>query len=109
MFAILCYSSYSADGFNYKRDFAGIPLEAISHIWEDEEPNNKNNAERCIALNTDGKISDVNCDIPRPYMCYRANSLVNVKECGTPDKGKYKFGILIYSKNLLYIFHIKYE
>lgn len=65
----------------------GIPLANISHEWAQNEPDNKNDAEQCLTLSSDGKFSDVRCDEPRPYMCYRAHSDVDVNICGTPDSG----------------------
>ncbi|CAB3257648.1 unnamed protein product [Arctia plantaginis] len=63
----------------------GIPLSSIPHEWAPYEPDNKNNAEQCLTLNSDGKFSDVRCEEPRPYICYRRHSKVDVTNCGTPD------------------------
>ncbi|CAB3222952.1 unnamed protein product [Arctia plantaginis] len=82
---------------------AGIPLAEISHEWAPYEPDNKNNAENCITLNSDGKLSDVRCDEPRTYICYREHSNVDVNVCGTPDPD-YHFET---QTNKCYKFHTK--
>lgn len=68
----------------------------MPHEWATLEPDNKNNAENCIALNCEGKLADVRCDEPRPYICYREHSYVDTNMCGTTDPGKrsYKYKIL---------------
>ncbi|CAB3257638.1 unnamed protein product [Arctia plantaginis] len=65
--------------------FVGVPLEKIQHEWAQNEPDNKNNAESCLALHSDGRMSDERCDEPRPYICYRPHSDVEANVCGTPD------------------------
>lgn len=60
----------------------------IPHEWAAFEPDNKNNAENCIALRSDGKFSDVQCDEPRPYICHRPHTNIDVNGCGTPDPGQ---------------------
>nr|AAD09286.1 putative lectin [Hyphantria cunea] len=81
----------------------GIPLTEIHHEWAQCEPDNKNNDENCTALSSDGKLSDVRCDAPRPYICYREYSKVDVNLCGTPDPD-YHFET---QTNTCYKFHTK--
>ncbi|CAB3222957.1 unnamed protein product [Arctia plantaginis] len=79
----------------------GIPLAQIPHEWESNEPDNKNDSERCITLNSNGKFSDARCDEPRPYICFRENSQADVNVCGTLDS-EYHFES---STNKCYKFH----
>ncbi|XP_075986353.1 macrophage mannose receptor 1-like [Anticarsia gemmatalis] len=81
----------------------GLPLESFHHEWADNEPDNQNNAESCIAMDSEGKLSDVSCDVPRPYMCHRKLSSVDVSVCGTPDS-EYHFES---RTNKCYKFHTK--
>ncbi|XP_075988365.1 macrophage mannose receptor 1-like [Anticarsia gemmatalis] len=68
----------------------GVPLSTIRREWAPMEPDNKNDTERCLSMSPDGKLSDVKCEEPRPYLCYRKDSDVDVNDCGTIDSG-YKF------------------
>ncbi|XP_075988237.1 C-type mannose receptor 2-like [Anticarsia gemmatalis] len=68
----------------------GMPLNIIPHVWAPMEPDNKNDTERCLSMSPDGKLSDVKCEEPRPYLCYRKDSDVDVNVCGTIDS-EYKF------------------
>ncbi|CAB3222948.1 unnamed protein product [Arctia plantaginis] len=65
----------------------GIPLDQIIQDQTLLQLDNKNNKENCLALQTEGKFIDVDCDEPRPYVCYRAKTEEEseVDECGTPD------------------------
>ncbi|XP_075988340.1 uncharacterized protein LOC142984528 [Anticarsia gemmatalis] len=63
----------------------GISICNIPHVWAPKQPDNKNNAERCLTMSPDGKLSDVKCEEPRPYLCYRKDSKVDVNACGTID------------------------
>ncbi|CAB3222950.1 unnamed protein product [Arctia plantaginis] len=81
----------------------GVPFDLIPHEWAPLEPDNKNNAESCIALHSDGKFSDVRCDEPRPYICFRPHSNTEVNICGTPDP-EYHFES---QTNKCYKFHTK--
>lgn len=69
--------------------FTGIPLARIRLEWAPFEPDNKNNAESCIASDNKGRLSDVNCDEPRPFICHMKNSNIIPNDCGTTDPGKY--------------------
>ncbi|CAB3222959.1 unnamed protein product [Arctia plantaginis] len=81
----------------------GIPLDKISHEWANSEPDNKNDSERCLTLNCEGKLSDVRCEEPRPYICYREHSHIDTNICGTPDP-EYRFQSVT---NKCYKFHTK--
>ncbi|CAB3222953.1 unnamed protein product [Arctia plantaginis] len=81
--------------------YLGISLSEIPHDWAPFEPDNRNNAENCIALHSDGKFSDVQCDEPRPYICHRQHSHADVNVCGTPDP-EYRFESVT---NKCYKFH----
>ncbi|CAB3257652.1 unnamed protein product [Arctia plantaginis] len=63
----------------------GIPLAQIYHEWAPFEPDNKNNAESCIASNYKGKLSDVSCDEPRPFICHKKHINIDPNDCGTTD------------------------
>lgn len=87
--------------------FAGIPLAQIPHEWAPFEPDNKNNAESCLALRSDGKFADVRCDEPRPYICYREHSNVDINVCGTPDPGNIlKFFNIMFNVLLSFIINL---
>lgn len=66
-------------------------MDSFLYTWANNEPDNKDDAERCVALNCDGKLSDVRCDKPRPYICYRPNSTKGAGICGTTDPGEHNF------------------
>nr|QWY13126.1 IML29 [Mythimna separata] len=64
----------------------GTPLSKIAVPWSENEPDNKDNVESCIALNGNGELADRPCEVTRPYICYRPEaSHVEVSECGTVD------------------------
>ncbi|CAH2234867.1 jg15355 [Pararge aegeria aegeria] len=64
----------------------GVPLSDISHKWAPGEPNNLNDDENCVYLTPNGAIGDINCWIPKPYVCYKKNDENQVlNECGTTD------------------------
>lgn len=76
------HASFSKGNF-YTID--GIPLDDIPKEWAENEPDNKNDEERCISMSKLGKISDVRCEDPRPYICYKRYTDNNVNVCGTSD------------------------
>nr|QWY13116.1 IML19 [Mythimna separata] len=64
----------------------GTPLSVIPRTWAPNEPDNKDNKERCLTLNSIGQLADVWCNETRPFVCYRAEySRLNINECGTID------------------------
>nr|XP_049705021.1 uncharacterized protein LOC110376681 [Helicoverpa armigera] len=64
----------------------GIPIIDIQLPWADNEPDNKDNKERCITFNGNGDLADRMCEDTRPYICYRAGSKeAKTNECGTVD------------------------
>ncbi|XP_075986559.1 macrophage mannose receptor 1-like [Anticarsia gemmatalis] len=85
------------------RSIDGIKLDEMKHNWAPNEPDNHKNVERCMSMNANGQISDVTCEVPLPYICFRANSSVDVNECGTPDSA-YHFEK---RTNKCYKFHTK--
>lgn len=72
-----------------KNDVSGIPLDQIVQDQTLLMLENKNNKENCLALQSEGKYIDVDCNEPRSYVCYRAETEEEseVNECGTPDPG----------------------
>ncbi|KAJ8709531.1 hypothetical protein PYW08_009535 [Mythimna loreyi] len=65
---------------------AGTPLAKIPVVWAADEPDNKDNAESCITLNSNGEVADRSCEDTRPYICYRpGDPQVEANECGTID------------------------
>ncbi|KAL4710831.1 hypothetical protein ACJJTC_016115 [Scirpophaga incertulas] len=65
----------------------GIPLEAIQLQWAKGEPDNADDAERCLAMTREGTTADVRCGNVLPYMCYRKRTgKERITECGTHDK-----------------------
>ncbi|KAJ8709530.1 hypothetical protein PYW08_009534 [Mythimna loreyi] len=64
----------------------GTPLSAIPRTWAPNEPDNKDNKEKCLTLNSIGQLADVSCDATRPFVCYRSeNKKRTINECGTID------------------------
>ncbi|KAJ8709535.1 hypothetical protein PYW08_009539 [Mythimna loreyi] len=64
----------------------GIPLSKIPQFWAPNEPDNKEDKESCLTLNSNGDLADVSCDTTRPFICYRAvDSKKRINECGTID------------------------
>lgn len=70
-------------------------MEQIPHKWALSEPDNKNNTESCLALHSDGKLSDVKCDEHRPFICFREYSNIDVNICGTPDPGDSNYYVFV--------------
>ncbi|XP_075985590.1 C-type lectin domain-containing protein 161-like [Anticarsia gemmatalis] len=79
------YTGMKALSMGHFYSIEGTPLSTTPYEWGDMEPDNKGNSERCISMTSAGKLADVRCDEPRPYICYRANTKVDVNACGTPD------------------------
>nr|QWY13114.1 IML17 [Mythimna separata] len=64
----------------------GKPLSKIPQVWAPNEPDNKEDKESCLTLNSNGELADVSCGTTRPYVCYRsADSKTRTNECGTVD------------------------
>ncbi|XP_075992907.1 secretory phospholipase A2 receptor-like [Anticarsia gemmatalis] len=94
------HDTYS-NGFYYT--VHGTPLEGFPHEWAANEPNNIDNAEHCLAMNSEGRLSDVSCDKPRPYLCLKTHRPEN--ECGTSDSEYVPYK----ETNKCYKFHKKPE
>ncbi|XP_075986549.1 C-type mannose receptor 2-like [Anticarsia gemmatalis] len=95
------HSTYS-EGIYYTVD--GIPLESLSVTWAANEPNNIDNLESCLVMDPEGKLSDIRCESPRPYLCFK-NQILPETVCGTPDS-EYVF---YKETNKCYKFHKKPE
>nr|QWY13115.1 IML18 [Mythimna separata] len=82
----------------------GTPLLKIPVVWAADEPDNKNNMESCLTLNSNGEVADRSCEGTRPYICYRPdNSQVEANECGTIDPA-YRLDV---RTNKCYKFHLE--
>ncbi|XP_075986757.1 C-type mannose receptor 2-like [Anticarsia gemmatalis] len=97
------FTGLAAFSRGHFRTIDGIKLDEIPHKWAPYEPDNVKNDESCIAMNKKGEFSDERCDVPLPFICYRADSNVDVNECGTPDSA-YHFEE---RTNKCYKFHTK--
>ncbi|XP_068632226.1 C-type mannose receptor 2-like [Battus philenor] len=64
----------------------GVPLSKIPHMWAAGQPDNHLDQENCISMLPDETISDVDCNKPLPYICYKKDSsAMVVNNCGTID------------------------
>ncbi|KAJ8709546.1 hypothetical protein PYW08_009550 [Mythimna loreyi] len=63
----------------------GIPFSEIPLTWAPNQPDNKNDKEKCITLNGKGEIADRSCEEPRPFICYSGNVKAKPNECGNHD------------------------
>ncbi|XP_047035846.1 uncharacterized protein LOC124641724 [Helicoverpa zea] len=76
-----------------KGDFSsvdGIPLSEIAHRWKESEPDNKNNNEQCLTMNSDTLLSDVNCNKTLPYFCFKPQNLTGeIDDCGPKPEYNY--------------------
>nr|XP_021190892.2 macrophage mannose receptor 1 [Helicoverpa armigera] len=76
-----------------KGDFSsieGIPLSEITHRWAESEPDNKNNNEQCLTMNSDTLLSDVNCNKTLPYFCFKPQNLTGkIDGCGPKPEYDY--------------------
>ncbi|KAJ8709547.1 hypothetical protein PYW08_009551 [Mythimna loreyi] len=63
----------------------GIPFSEIPLTWAPNQPDNKNDNEKCITLNGKGEIADRSCEEPRPFICYSGNVKAKPNECGNHD------------------------
>ncbi|XP_063617172.1 C-type lectin domain family 10 member A-like [Cydia splendana] len=66
----------------------GIPLSNLSLRWADNEPNNANNNEDCLVMNSEGEVADVNCANVYPFFCTKKSSKMTVNKCGNTDNEK---------------------
>ncbi|XP_075988366.1 macrophage mannose receptor 1-like [Anticarsia gemmatalis] len=96
------FTGFNAISKGHYYSVDGIPLDSTPHVWAPKQPDNKNDAERCLTMSPDGKLSDVKCEEPRPFMCYRKDSKVDVNACGTTDP-EYKYQPLV---KKCYKFHL---
>ncbi|KAJ2940078.1 hypothetical protein O0L34_g14114 [Tuta absoluta] len=73
-----------------RADYASIEgtlLRNIPHSWMNCEPDNDNNEEFCLVMDSKGDLADARCNETLPYVCYKKTVPgMAMGSCGTPDK-----------------------
>ncbi|XP_064071880.1 macrophage mannose receptor 1-like [Vanessa tameamea] len=63
----------------------GLPVDKYAQ-WVTGEPDNWENSEDCLYMTSSGNLGDMNCELTRPYICYKKyNPKDRRNECGTID------------------------
>ncbi|CAG5059613.1 unnamed protein product [Parnassius apollo] len=64
----------------------GVPLARMPIKWAPGEPDNCENSEECLLLQSHGTVADVKCSEVFPFICYKKRTKpAIITDCGTTD------------------------